>query len=360
MKNQLENSGSYLGFTDDKPALQKNRIEAYLDKVFRYSDGVMARKDAMLLSLRNGKKPEVVEEVKDGRTKKFYRMSWGNYYNDITKTEYDFCIYLIEHDLISEESVNAFIDAENLKKEKAIEEQKKAEEAVRKERERKEVEKKAFKSWLKSASEMYIGTTKGNLLEQIYISTYGGYPASERAYDVLACIDNIENPLCREELKARLHLDNKVSRKVFYCVTGLKIPNTNKESMKFLDKVQKSDYLGTVEYKECKKPEKHSNENTQETFYILGRDKEKKAEFTPVMGNKISYNGIEMFIHKLPDGKIGISSIKCGIRVSVGKNKTEAVQNMKDLVKKFGKDKIQNQIDNAADIYGISPYLKQA
>ena len=110
MKNQLENSGSYLGFTDDKSALQKGRIETCLDKVFRYSDGVMARKDAMLLSLRNGKKPEVVEEA----NKKSYRMSWDNYYNDITKTEYDFCIYLIEHDLISEESVNAFIDAENL------------------------------------------------------------------------------------------------------------------------------------------------------------------------------------------------------------------------------------------------------
>ena len=356
MKNQLEHSGSYLGFTDGKSALQKSRIETCLDKVFRYSDGVMARKDAMLLSLRNGKKPEVVEET----NKKFYRMSWDNYYNDITKTEYDFCIYLIEHNLISEESVNAFIDAEKLKKEKAIEEQKKTEEAARKEEERKEYEKEAFRSWLKHASEMYIGTTKGNLLEQIYVGTYGGYPASERAYDVLACIDNIENPLCRETLKARLHTGNKASRKVFYCVTGLKLPSTNKETMTFLDKVQKSDYLSMVAYKERKKPEKHPEENTEETFYILERDKDKKMGFMPVTGNKISYNGIDMFIHKLPDGRIGISSVKCGVRVVVGKNKTEAVLNMKDLIKKFGKEKVQNQIDNAANMYGVSPYLKQA
>ena len=44
MKNQLENNGSYLGFTDNKTALQKAKIESCLDKVFRYSNGIMARK----------------------------------------------------------------------------------------------------------------------------------------------------------------------------------------------------------------------------------------------------------------------------------------------------------------------------
>ena len=39
MKNQLENNGSYLGFTDNKTALQKAKIESCLDKVFRYSNG---------------------------------------------------------------------------------------------------------------------------------------------------------------------------------------------------------------------------------------------------------------------------------------------------------------------------------
>lgn len=100
MKNQLENNGSYLGFTDNKTALQKAKIESCLDKVFRYSNGIMARKDAMLYGLRNGKKPEVADEVRgNGTVKKSYRMAWDNLYNDITKTEYDFCIYLIEHDL---------------------------------------------------------------------------------------------------------------------------------------------------------------------------------------------------------------------------------------------------------------------
>lgn len=117
MKNQLENNGSYLGFTDNKTALQKAKIESCLDKVFRYSNGIMARKDAMLYGLRNGKKPEVADEVRgNGTVKKSYRMAWDNLYNDITKTEYDFCIYLIEHDLVSEESVNAFIEAENQEK----------------------------------------------------------------------------------------------------------------------------------------------------------------------------------------------------------------------------------------------------
>lgn len=164
MKNQLENNGSYLGFTDNKTALQKAKIESCLDKVFRYSNGIMARKDAMLYGLRNGKKPEVADEIRrNGTVKKSYRMAWGNLYNDITKTEYDFCLYLIEHELVSEESVNAFIEAENQEKERAAEEQRKAEEAARKEEERAEAEKEEFKIWLAEASKMYNGTTRGNL-----------------------------------------------------------------------------------------------------------------------------------------------------------------------------------------------------
>lgn len=250
MKNQLENNGSYLGFTDNKTALQKAKIESCLDKVFRYSNGIMARKDAMLYGLRNGKKPEVADEVRgNGTVKKSYRMAWDNLYNDITKTEYDFCIYLIEHDLVSEESVNAFIEAENQEKERAAEEQRKAEEAAKKEAERTKIEKEEFKIWLAEASKMYSGTTRGNLVERIYLDVYGEFRFPLRAFELLVCIDNIEKVLCREELQARLHTDNRASRKVFQCVTGLKLPNTNRDTMAFLDSVQKSDYQDAVEYK---------------------------------------------------------------------------------------------------------------
>lgn len=357
MKNQLENNGSYLGFTDNKTALQKAKIESCLDKVFRYSNGIMARKDAMLYGLRNGKKPEVADEIRrNGTVKKSYRMAWGNLYNDITKTEYDFCLYLIEHELVSEESVNAFIEAENQEKERAAEEQRKAEEAVRKEEERAEAEKEEFKIWLVETSKMYNGTTRGNLVERIYLDVYGEFRFPLRAFELLVCIDNIEKPLCREELKARLHTDNKASRKVFQCVTGLKLPNTNRDTMTFLDSVQKNDYQGAVEYKTRKKPEKQP-EVEKEKFYVL---MVQKKEYVPAIGSKIEYHGIEMFIHETPDGKIAISSVKCGLRMVTGKNKTEAIKEMKGLFKKMDIDTINNKIDEVINCYGVSPYLKQA
>lgn len=360
MKNQLENNGSYLGFTDNKTALQKAKIESCLDKVFRYSNGIMARKDAILYGLRNGKKPEVADEVRgNGTVKKSYRMAWDNLYNDITKTEYDFCIYLIEHDLVSEESVNAFIEAENKEKERAAEEQRKVEEAARKEEERAEVEKEEFKIWLAETSKMYNGTTRGNLVERIYLDVYGEFRFPLRAFELLVCIDNIEKSLCREELKARLHTGNKASRKVFQCVTGLKLPNTNRDTMAFLDSVQKSDYQDAVEYKTRKKPEKQP-ETEKEKFYVLMSTEKGKKEYVPAMGSKIEKHGVEMFIHETPDGKIAISSIKCGLRMATGKSKTEAIKEMKELFKKMDIDTINSRIDEITSYYGVSPYLKQA
>lgn len=60
---------------------------------------------------------------------------------------------------------------------------------------------------------------------------------------------------------------------------------------------------------------------------------------------------VKMFIHETPDGKIAISSIKCGLRMTTGKSKTEAIKEMKELFKK---------IDEITSYYGVSPYLKQA
>ena len=206
---------------------------------------------------------------------------------------------------------------------------------------------------------MYNGTTRGNLVERIYLDVYGEFRFPLRAFELLACIDNIEKPLCREELKARLHTDNKASRKVFQCVTGLKLPNTNRDTMVFLNNAQKSDYQGAVEYKTRKKPEKQP-EAEKEKFYVLMSTEKREKEYVPAMGSKIEKHGVEMFIHDTPDGKIAISSIKCGLRMATGKNKTEAIKEMKELFKKMDIDTINSRIDEITSYYGVSPYLKQA
>ena len=49
---------------------------------------------------------------------------------------------------------------------------------------------------------MYSGTTRGNLVERIYLDVYGEFRFPLRAFELLVCIDNIEKVLCREELQA--------------------------------------------------------------------------------------------------------------------------------------------------------------
>lgn len=137
---QLANNNSFLGFTDNRTALQAGKIEKCLSKAFRYNGVVMERRDKMLQDLRNGKEPKIAEEIVNGKTKKSYRVystikdgefAGTRVFSEITKTEYDFCMYLIKNDLVSEERVNAYIEEEKQRKEEKEVAERQAEEAAR-------------------------------------------------------------------------------------------------------------------------------------------------------------------------------------------------------------------------------------
>ena len=64
---QLANNNSFLGFTDNRTALQAGKIEKCLSKAFRYNGVVMERRDKMLQDLRNGKEPKIAEETVNGQ-----------------------------------------------------------------------------------------------------------------------------------------------------------------------------------------------------------------------------------------------------------------------------------------------------
>jgi hypothetical protein len=361
MLNQLEDNKSYLGFTDEKPALQKGKIEKCLDKAFRYIGGersnIMARKDAMIFYLREGRKPEIREERNNGNVRDIYVLAAESYFMEITKTEYDFCLYLIEHDLISEESVNAYINAEQKAKQEAEEAARLAEETAKKEKERKEQEKVDFKRWLAGNAKMYAGTTYGNLQERIFYSIYNEFRFPEKSYELLVCINNIDMPLCREELKNRLHINNKASRKTFYCMTGLKLPRTNKETMEFLDKVQKSDYLGMVEYKERKRREEKPKPE-EKPFYmlIIKRDgKENVNKFVKVIGEPLTYKGIDLFVHESEYGYYRVSSVECGVMLIEKETKQGVIKAAKAMINKTGVDSIKAKIKDCIELFGAAP-----
>ena len=354
MINQLENNKTYLGFTNDKTSLQAGKIEKCLDVVFRYSDGIMARKDAMLLGLRKGKLPVIAEEHCGEKVKKSYRLEWDNFFNEITKTEYDFCVYLVENDLVTEEKVNEYINRENEEHEKVAEAERVASEEARIAKEKAEKERADFRKWLQEKARNYHYSTWMDIQEKIFLSLYGEFAYPERAYELLVCIENIDKPLCREELKARLHTDNKASRKTFMCVTGLKLPNTNKETMEFLDILQVSNYAGTKEFKERKKPEE--KEIMKENFFILEGSYTSGYQYKQILGELIKEHDIEFFIHKTPDNKIGISSVECGLKIVTGNTKTEAIKALKRIINEKGNETVKKCINDAVVKFGKSPY----
>jgi len=368
MNNQLQKNNSLLGFTTNKTALQAGKIEACLSKVFRYDCIVMERRDAMLKYLREGKIPAVVETVVNGKNKKSYRLNFTidgtNVFNEITKTEYDFCLYLIKNDLVSEENVNAYLASENEKAAEADRTEEETRKAEAEAQEKEEAERASFKMWLRSSAEMYEGTTKGNLMEQIFVDKYGEFTNRIGAYETLVNIDNIDNDRCRQALKERLHTDNKASRKVFECVTGLKLPKTNKETMEFLDNVQKSDYKEMVEYRTRVKNEKAdaADEDNTRVFYILEfdpKEKEKLPVYTKILAEPITKKGFDCFIHEMPDGRYGISSVECGMRLSAGNTKAQAVKELKRVINKYGEIALRKHIEDAVKRFGASPASNQ-
>lgn len=362
MNRPLENNNSFLGYTDNKTALQKGKIEKCLSKAFRYDGIVMQRRDAMIVDLRNGKIPAIVETTVNGRNKKSYRLNFEidgtKVFNEITKTEYDFCLYLIKNELVSEESVNAYIQDENRIREVEAENEKQEEEAAIREEERAQEEREKFAEWAKNAAKEYEGTPKGNLMEKIFVDKSGSFYNHERAFVLLACIDNIDNnPLCKEELKERLYTGNKASRKTFECVTGLKLPKNNRDTAEFIDNLQKSDYCNKVDYKVKDKTEvKANNESELKEFYILEVDNEhKRKEYKKVFGEKIIKKGFACFIHELKDKTYAVSSVECGVRLATGKTKAEAVKNLKREISRFGDVELRQKLQEIVNLYGASP-----
>ena len=368
---QLANNNSFLGFTDNRTALQAGKIEKCLSKAFRYNGVVMERRDKMLQDLRNGKEPKIAEETVNGKTKKSYRVystikdgefAGTRVFSEITKTEYDFCMYLIKNDLVSEKRVNAYIEEEKQRKEEKEVAERQAEEAAREEEEKQAAELAEFETWAKSMAEMYSGTSNASTMEKIFIDKLGEFKNPIGAFKLLVYIDNIDShPLCRKKLKERLYTGNKASRKTFECVTGLKLPKSNKETRSFIDNLHKADYQEMNDYKvknaKEDKVNKELDTNKQE-FYILEgttENGEKKATYKKVLGERIVKRGFECFIREMPDGRFAVSSTECGVKLATGNTKAEAIKELKKVISRVGDTKIREKIKEFVTVFGASP-----
>lgn len=337
----------FLGFTNDIKEPRKTKVENSLSHSYSYKGNIYNSVEFLCVKLLEGCYPEKKEnyqywkrngELSKPKTLYKYENPNTNSYFELKKTEYDFVCYLIKNELTTEEKILDYDKAEIDRKE-SLKRAEEEEESRKKDMERKAKEKREkFKEWVFLESKN-IPQFQKDIINSIFLDIYG--TENSLNYSLAVCINNYNNPLCKEEVISRLHNDNKASIKIFECLTGLKLPKGYKERIAYLEGITVSDFKETVDYKPRKKTDhKEEKEVQKEEFYILMGD----CTWRKVIAEPITKYGMDMFIH-FENGVCKISHAEVGISLASGKTKTECVQKLKELIDNKGVDFLNSRID---------------
>jgi len=275
----------------------------------------------------------------------------------LKKLEYDFVCYLVESNLYTEKSMVEYDkkDMERLEILKRAEEEEKERLAELERQE--EVERQHIMDIIAKES-LHISDVEKSIADSIYSSLYGSiysslYGRAENlSYSLIALIHNFDNKYCKEEIISRLHNGNKASIKIFECITGLKLPKAYKDRIGYIESITSADFQNMKEYKPRKKTER--KEVKREEFFILTSD----YKWVSVIAEPVKKYDIDMFY--IDNGtNINISHAETGICLARGKNKTECLKNLKNLVDQLGKEnfyiKLKNTIKIVSENAGINP-----
>lgn len=353
---------TYLGFTDNMKPMEKARAEKLLDSKKRYNGTVLTNKQFVVNQVIEGDIPKFEENVSHyskkigGNTKpkdEYHLKTKDNSYWTIEKTLYNFAVYLILKELTNEVTIESFIKDEQERNQKEIEKQiseKLAQEQTKKEHEEKVF---GFQSWTNEQLKNYNDNNKMILMQNIWIDEIGSFKGD--MIKLLVYIDNIDDSKyghwCKECLIDWLHLGNKTSKKVFYHITGIKLPSTNKGTYEILNNITKSQYKGIVPYKKRQKHEKDI-----QTFYR--NIKVPVPHFEEIQAEAYNKFGLNMFITNFEDCW-QISEARSGLRIVNGITKKQVFEELKKMIDKHGAEKFQEQINKAIEMYGESPKYKQ-
>lgn len=356
----------YLGFMDGIKEPRKTKVENELSRSYRYNGKIYNAVTFLCVKLLEGYYPDKEEnyqyckrngELSKPKTLYMYMNPDGKQYFELNKTQYDFVCYLLEKELNTEGSILAYdkADTERIEALRWAEQEEKAHQEA--EEQRKAEEKEIFKIWMQRESEK-IPDFQKEIIDNIIFAIYGQQNAWN--YSLAVCINNYNNHLCKEEVIARLHNDNKASIKIFECLTGLKLPKGYKERKAYLESISVSDFKEAVDYKPRKKREE--KEIQKEEFYINERTPEGQ-KWTKVIAEPFTKYGVDMFI-RYNNGSFSISLAEAGMKVCDGKTKTECINNLKKFVDNRGKEIFLQMVKDATEkmykVTGINPRYEVA
>lgn len=344
----------FLGFTDGIKEPRKTKVENELSRCYSYKGNIYNAVEFLCTKLLEGcylEREENYQYVKrNGELSKpktlymFFDKDVRRYF-ELNKTQYDFVQYLIDKGLNTEKSILAYdkADIEHFEALQKAEEEEKARQEE--ERQRIEEEKDRFKRWMCLESEN-IPQFQKDTINSIFLSIYG--IEKPWNYSLAVCINNYNNPLCKEEVISRLHNDNKASIKIFECLTGLKLPKGYKERVAYLEGLTASDFKDPVDYKPRKKSE-HTEEDDLKEFYISERYSIPEGHawrWVKVIAEPIEKYGIKMFLRN-ENGYYSLSVEESGGLITSGKTKNECMEKLKNAVESMGgKDGFLKRIED--------------
>ena len=267
-----------LGYGNDLTEMRKVKLINTLDKQYRYDGVILHRYEFIINRILEGLKLELVENYSyysskiDGYTKPktLYKLkAEDDSYYEITKVEYDFATWFINNNITTIEKVGEFelIEDNRVKEIERLEAERIENE--RQEQLRKAKEKQEFNNWLESESNLYNNIEKIEIAKSIYQDEINQCNI-DLCKKVLLLIENIDNEKCRRDLMSRLRNHNPASRKVFYHVTGIRLPNTDKATIELLQNISSNDYKGLINYK--RKEDKEIQRKEIVKFYRKNKD----------------------------------------------------------------------------------------
>ena len=272
---------TYLGFTNNLKPMQKLRVEKTLDNLIKCNGNVITNKEFILIKLQEGLIPVIEEDYSyyssklgcDTKPKSDYRLKDqdGSFYH-ITKTEYNYALYLLNNNFLDEQKVKEFIIVENNRLLQLAQDELNQKQQEKERKENLEREKQEFDNWLIEQAKNYNNNDKLDIAKSIFLNVQGQYNELMLC-KFLVLIKNIDNPMCKDMLKSWLHNHNTTSKKVFYHITGIKLPSTDKGTMPLLDSLSTADFKGIIPYvKKQSNVTKIKKEVITDTFYKLIRN----------------------------------------------------------------------------------------
>ena len=375
----LKLNNTYLGYTDNFSPMKKARVEDTLDKLQNYNGEsleqeqefiTLARKEFVLLCLQLGYNPVTKDDVvRYSRKLNDYTKPKTEYHLErweehekytstwtITKTEYDFANYLLENNLVDENDILSFIEAEQIKNQAEEQARMEVEQKAREQAEQKKQEKEQFENWLSEQTKNYKDEEKLSLLKEIFLAETGGFGGGSTR--LLVLIDNFDNPRCKAKIKEWLGYYNTASLKTFFHITGINLGKTDKEIQARLDNISSKDFTGMVQFKARKKRGEVEQKELESFYtYVWNGD---GYEFQEVLAEPYTKYGLDMFIQK-SNNTLRISEARTGLLIARGNTKMEMFNELKKNIDRIGIDKLNEQIEQFIVKNGISPkYQEQA